>query len=162
MFLWLCSICKRFLEQHVVFCWLLNVLLAANVFRVLVLLYLLYVDYGCTVLISVYWTLILQWLTRRQAHMIRAQQQGIPLSEYGVSPFPIMQAVSVTSWKLHVIEWSECHEKYELERGPKKIPFTYYHDFLLLTYYHVKFWNTWYLIILHGTGTIYFPFLIFS
>lgn len=26
-----------------------------------------------------------QWLTRRQAHLLRAQQ-GIPISEYGVNP----------------------------------------------------------------------------
>ena len=40
--------------------------------------------FDCYVLIIVHEIPLLQWMTRRQAHLLRAQQ-GIPFSEYGVS-----------------------------------------------------------------------------
>lgn len=40
--------------------------------------------FDCYVLITFHEIHLLQWMTRRQAHLLRAQQ-GIPISEYGVS-----------------------------------------------------------------------------
>lgn len=44
-----------------------------------------YNDMFCDVLILSFGTPLFQWLTRREAHLLRAQQ-GIPVSEYGVNP----------------------------------------------------------------------------
>lgn len=97
MFLRLCSIGKSF-TLYIVLYWFLNVLSAVHSFRMLLVLYSLCPDY----VIPVYITPVMQWLTRRQAHLMRAQ--GIPVSEYGVSCiYNAIQCQLHVSWKLLVI-----------------------------------------------------------
>lgn len=44
---------------------------------------------------------LLQWLTRRQAHLLRAQQ-GIPISEFGVCPGYIISIIHFTEFSILV------------------------------------------------------------